>query len=196
VDRQRRHREDEASDERQARAPRPAEADGADAAILDLQARAGNRAVTELIRAPGAGDVAVQRDATDGTPTAEPIGTEASPTANTMSIPDLKLSVVVESVQQGGRGAGGAGGSGGSGANRERPTSGEVTVTLKAENLDPRLMEAAAKGRHFDVVTITIGSVTMTLLEVAISSAQMCTDSASLSLNFSSMEFTPGAGGG
>ena len=55
VDRQRRHREDEASDERQARAPRPDEAGGADAAILDLQATAGNRAVTELL-APTAGD--------------------------------------------------------------------------------------------------------------------------------------------
>ena len=191
MDRQRRHREDEASDERRSRTPGPTTADGADAAIVDLQATAGNRAVTELL-GPTAGDVAIQRDTTDGTPPAEPTDTSTA-TGSTMSIPDLKLSVRVESVQQGGRGGGRVGGAGSKG---EGSTSGEVTVTFKAEDLDPRLMEAAAKGRQFGVVTITIGSVTMTLHDVVISSAQMSGETASLSLNFSSREFTPGAGGG
>jgi hypothetical protein len=195
VDRQRRHHEDEASDERGSRAPRPAAADGADAAILDLQATAGNRAVTELLGAPAAGDLALQRDATDGTPMAEPAGTEASPTSSTMSIPDLKLSMPVDSVQQRGRGVGDVGGQSGR-TQRERSRSGEVTVTFKAENMDARLMEAAAKGRQFDIVTITIGSLTLTLHGVAISSVQVGTDTVSLSLNVSSMEFTRGAEGG
>ena len=110
MDRQRRHREDEASDERRSRAPRPAEADGADAAILDLQATAGNRAVTELL-GPAAGEVALQRDTTDGTPTAEPADSAAPTTGSTMSIPALDLSVPLLSVQQGAK-PGGVGGTG------------------------------------------------------------------------------------
>jgi hypothetical protein len=149
--------------------------------------------VTELLGASASAEEAVQRDATDRTPAPTPADTGVASSGSTMSIPDLKLSVRVESVQQGGRGVGGVGGSG---SKREQSTAGEVTVTFKAENLDPRLMEAAAKGRPLGIVTITVGSVTMTLHDVAISSAQLSGQTASLSLSFSSMEFTPGTGGG
>ena len=191
MDRQRPHRDDEASDERQARAPRPIEAGGADAAILDLQATAGNRAVTELL-APSTGDVAVQRETTDESPTAEPTDTTASAT-RTMSIPDLKLSVPIQSIQMGAQRAG-RGGTGNS--SREQATSGEVVVTFGADNLSPALFAAAAQGQQFGVVTITLGASTLTLRGVVISSAQRSGDSASVSLNFTSREFTSGGGGG
>ena len=191
MDRQRPHRDDEASDERQARAPRPIEAGGADTAILDLQATAGNRAVTELL-APSTGDVAVQRETTDESPTAEPTDTTASAT-RTMSIPDLKLSVPIQSIQMGAQRAG-RGGTGNS--SREQATSGEVVVTFGADNLSPALFAAAAQGQQFGVVTITLGASTLTLHGVVISSAQRSGDSASVSLNFTSREFTSGGGGG
>ena len=191
MDRQRRHREDEASDEGRSRAPRPTTADGADAAILDLQATAGNRAVTELL-GPMAGDVAIQRDTTDGTPAAEPTDTSTA-TGNTMSIPDLKLSVPVESVQTAVNGA--DRGTSGRGS-REQTTSGEVVVMFRAEHLSPALFAAVAQGQQFAVVTITIRSSTLTLHGVVISGAQKGGETASLTLNFSSREFKSGAGGG
>ena len=64
-----------------------------------------------------------------------------------------------------------------------------MTVTLSAKDLDPRLWEAAAKGRQFSTITITIGQATITLHGVVISGVNMGTDAASLTLNFSSMEF-------
>ena len=191
MDRQRRHREDESSDVRQARAPRPDEASGADAAILDLQAMAGNRAVTELL-APTAGDFPVQRDTTDDTPTAEPMDTTTSAT-RTMSIPDLKLSVPITSIQM----VAPRSGRGGTGdSSREQATSGEVVVTFGADDLSPALFAAVSQGQQFGVVTITLGSATLTLHGVVISSAQKSGESASVSLNFTSREFTQGAGGG
>ena len=128
----------------------------ADAAILDLQATAGNRAVTELL-GPMAGDVAIQRDTTDGTPAAEPTDTSTA-TGNTMSIPDLKLSVPVESVQTAVNGA--DRGTSGRGS-REQTTSGEVVVMFRAEHLSPALFAAVAQGQQFAVVTITIRSSTL-----------------------------------
>ncbi len=190
MDRERRHREDEASEARQARAPQPNEPHGADAAILDLQATAGNRAVTELL-APSAGDTAVQRDTTNDTPTAEPMDATTSAT-RTMSIPDLKLSVPIQSIQMVAPRAG-RGGTGDS--SREQATTGEVVVTFGADDLSPALFAAVAQGQQFAVVTITLGSSTLTLRGVMISSAQKIGDSASVSLNFTSREFTPGAGG-
>ena len=147
--------------------------------------------MSELL-GPTAGDVAVQRDTTDGTPSAEPMDTSTA-TGNTMSIPDLKLSVPVESVQtvaqRADRGASGGG-------SRERATSGEVAVTFRSEHLSPALFAAVAQGQQFAVVTITMGSTTLTLHGVVISSAKTGGESASLTLNFSSRELTSGAGGG
>ena len=45
-------------------------------------------------------------------------------------------------------------------------------------------------------MTITMASMTLTLHGVAISSVQTGGETASLTLNFSSREFTSGAGGG
>ncbi len=187
MDRQRPRRWDEESESRRAMAPQRDTSVGSDAdSILDLQAQAGNRAVSELLSArEGAEPVPVQRDGGDGTPTATPADTGPSPGVNTMSIPELKLGVPVQSVQNSTRGPGGGGSGGG----------GEVTVTLSAKDLDPRLWEAAAKGRQFSSITITIGQATITLHGVVISGVNMGTNSASLTLNFSSMEFNPGASG-
>ena len=110
-----------------------------------------------------------------------------------MSIPDLKLSVPIQSVQMGAQRAG-RGGPGKS--SRERATSGEVAVTFGRDDLSPALFAAAAQGQQFGVVTITLGSSTLTLHGVVISSAQRSGESASVSLNFSSREFTSGGGGG
>ena len=126
------------------------------------------------------------------TPTAEPTDTTASAT-RTMSIPDLKLSVPIQSIQMGAQRAG-RGGTGNS--SREQATSGEVVVTFGADNLSPALFAAAAQGQQFGVVTITLGASTLTLHGVVISSAQRSGDSASVSLNFTSREFTSGGGGG
>ncbi len=197
MDRQRRHREDEASEDRQSRAPRPTEADGSDAAILDLQATAGNRAVTELLAAPGtdATTTTAQRDTPNGAPTAEPADSGAPTGGSTMSIPVLDLSVPLMSIQQGK--APSPGGTGGAGtAKPESSTAGEATVTFKADDLDPRLWTAAADGRTFETVTITFASMTLTLHGVVLSSVQTARDVVSITLNFSSRDVKPSAGGG
>ena len=195
MDRLRRRRRDEVPDEWRVPAPQHDPALGSDAeSLLDLQARAGNRAVTELVGAPGpdAGSPSVQRDGADGTPTASPDDKGASPRVDTLSIPDLKLGVPIQSFQGTHRGPGREGGRGGDRGGEPESTAGEVTVTLLAEHLSPKLFEAAAKGRQFGTVTITLGAATITLHGVIISGVQMSTNSASLTLNFSSMEFDPG----
>jgi Type VI secretion system effector, Hcp len=112
-----------------------------------------------------------------------------------MSIPALDLSVPLLSVQRGRSASpGGVGGTGT--AKPEASTAGEATVTFKVDDLDPRLWTAAADGRTFDTVTITFASMTLTLHGVAISSVQTSRDVVSVTLNFSSREFKPSAGGG
>ena len=194
MDRLRRRRGDEVPDEWRVPAPQHDPPQGSDAeSLLDLQARAGNRAVTELVGAPGtdAGRTSVQRDGADGTPTATP-DKGTSPRVDTLSIPDLKLGVPIQSFQGTRRGPGREGGRGGDRGGEPESTAGEVTVTLLAEHLSSKLFEAAAKGRQFGTVTITLGAATITLHGVVISGVQMSTNSASLTLNFSSMEFDTG----
>ncbi|HEY6570602.1 MAG TPA: hypothetical protein VIZ22_09945 [Candidatus Limnocylindrales bacterium] len=186
MDHLRRRRRDE--DEWRERAPQRDAPQGADAeSLLDLQARAGNRAVTELVGAHGtdAGGPTIQRDGEDGTPTATPDGDKgAKPRVNTMSIPELKLGVPVQSFEGTRRAPGREGG-------REM-TAGEVTVGLLAEHFDSRLFEASAKGRVFSTVTITLGPATITLHGVLISGVQMSKDATSLTLHYTSIEINPG----
>jgi hypothetical protein len=146
--------------------------------ILDLQARAGNQAVAELLAAPGVdavGPVALQRDATDAAPADD--RDQAGPAR--MAIPELELDLPLQSFQQTpGRGPG-------------RGQSGdEFVVTMAAGKGDVRLQEAAAKGRSFAVVTITFGSMTFTLHGVVISSFQVGGDISTFTLNFTSVEVT------
>ena len=192
MDRQRPHRDDEASDERQARAPRPIEAGGADTAILDLQATAGNRAVTELL-APSTGDVAVQRETTDELADCRAHRHDRVGHSHHVDPGPQALRARSQSIQMGAQRAG-RGGTGNS--SREQATSGEVAATFGADNLSPALFAAAAQGQQFGVVTITLGASTLTLHGVVISSAKRSGDSASVSLNFTSRELTSGGGGG
>jgi hypothetical protein len=165
-------------------------AEGSEAeSILDLQARAGNRAVSELLSArEGAAPVPVQRDTGDEKTGAEASGAGKVPSSYTMSIPQLELTVPIESVQQ-------ASGPRGGDTNRAPTPSGEVIVTVSADNLDQRLVEAAMKGRPFATITIAIGTATITLHNVVISSFQMGTGSATLQLNAQSIDYASGEGG-
>ena len=61
------------------------------------------------------------------------------------------------------------------------------------ESLDPRISEAVAKGKQFDTITVVIGSrSTFTLRSVVFTSFQVSSDTATLSMNFASTEFSPG----
>jgi hypothetical protein len=190
VDHLRRRRRDE--DEWRERAPQRDAPQGADTeSLLDLQARAGNRAVTELVGAQGtdAGLPQVQRESPDAAPTATP-DAEGKPRVDTMSIPELNVAVPIQSIDSSRMGPSGRGGSG---RDREKKsTAGELTVLFAAEHFNPKLMEAMNQGREFGTVTITISTMTITLHGVIISGAHMGRESASISLSFSSMDFDPG----
>ena len=147
---------------------------GADAAILDLQATAGNRAVTELL-APTAGDVAGAARHDRWHAAAEPMDTTTSAT-RTMSIPDLKLSVPIQSIQMVAPRAG-RGGTGDS--SREQATSGEVVVTFGADTSARRCSPRSPRVNSSPSSTITLGSATLTLHGVVISSAKKSGESAS-----------------
>jgi hypothetical protein len=166
-------------------APRPERRENPEAAsIIDLQASAGNRAVQALLesRAADPALAPLQRQPADQAPGAEPADTRTS-AAGTMTIPDMDLVMPILSFQQQvGR------------PNQPKTESGEVIVAVALENLDPAIQEAVAKGRHFDTITVAIGSKsTFTLHSVVFSSFQVGSDIATVSLNFASMEFSPGA---
>jgi hypothetical protein len=147
--------------------------------ILVLHDRAGNRAVASLLTARGRAPtrVPVQRDTPAKTP-GPGKGTDGKTSASgTMSIPDLKLSLPILSFSQQVRGT-----------NREKETAGDATVTIALSDLDPRLSEAAAKGRRFDTITITIGSgTTLTLHGVFISGVNIGAETVGLSFSFDSI---------
>lgn len=146
------------------------------ASILHLQASAGNRAVQGLL------EMQVQRQPAGEAPAAEPANEGKSSASGTMSIPDMDISVpIISFMQQVG------------GAREAKGSSGEVVVTIALEHLDPGISKATADGRRFDTITVTIGSkATFTLRGVVFSSLNMGSDMATLSLNFTSMQFSPG----
>jgi hypothetical protein len=154
------------------------------AVILDLHHRAGNRAVAALLAPHEAGGTraAVQRAPEDQAPPAAPVNEGKKSATGTMTISELDLTTPITSFsQQVGR------------TNEPAGSQGEVVVTIAAENLDPRLTQAAATGRRFDTVAIAIGAQTLTLHGVVISSFSLGSDAASMGLNFTSIEL--GSGG-
>ncbi len=99
----------------------------------------------------------------------------------TMTIPDMELVVPIHSFSQQIKGAG-----------RLKDSSGDVTVTIPLDGFSPRIAEAVSKGRHFDTITVTIGSQLFTLHGVVIESLQMTIETFALSLNFTSIEVGKG----
>ena len=151
------------------------------ASILDLQGRAGNQAVAELLggRASDAARTPVQRDVPKGETDTKGGKTSG---AGTMTIPTLDMAVPILSFSQQ---AGGAG--------QKKESGGEVTVTLSEADVDARIWQAAASGRHFDLITIALGTSTFTLHDVVISSVNTGSGTVSVGLNFGSMEFGSGS---
>ena len=175
VDRPRLRRDDEVEHPRR-QINAPSRRDGHEqAAVLDLQRAAGNQAVAELLGANGADAApAVQRDEADAT-----TGT------GTMSIPDWKLDVPIQSFQLEA-----------SRPNREKAAGGEVHITFDKKHLDPRLMKAVTDGKQFEEITVQIRGRKITLRGVYFSSINMSGDFVSMSLNFGSIEFPEEGGGG
>ncbi len=172
----RRHlRRDDDADRELSPAPRRERRESPEAAsILDLQGSVGNRAVAQLLE--------LQRQPADQAPGAEPANDGPTTASGTMTIPEMKLAMPILSFsQQIGR------------PREPDSTAGEVVVTISMESLDPRIAEAVAKGREFETITVTIGTKSkFTLHSVVFSSFQLGSDMATLSLNFKSMEFSPG----
>jgi hypothetical protein len=160
------------------RAPRPDPDEGSAAdSILDLQARAGNQAVTELLAAPAPGaaaPVSLQRDASETG--AEPADDRGASGVPRISIPELKLDAPIQSFQRTGSGRKGQG------------SGDEVVITMESGGADVRLQRAAAEGKSFPLVVITMGRMTMTLHGVVISSAQISNNVSTFTLNFTAIE--------
>lgn len=168
-------RRDEDADKEHTRATRRERRENPDtASILALQASAGNRAVTARLE--------VQRDPADQAPAAEPANEGTTTASGTISIPEMDLVMPILSFSRQVQGPG-----------ERKSESGDVVVTIAMESLDPRISEAVAKGRQFDTITVVIGSrSTFTLRSVVFTSFQVSSDTATLSLNFASSEFSPG----
>lgn len=154
------------------------------ASILDLQGSAGNRAVAQLLetRDRHSALAPLQRQPLDQAPGAEP--TDSRTQANgTVTIPEMELVMPIISFQQQVKGT-----------NEPKSEAGEVVVSIALASLDPRISEAVAKGTHFETITIAIGSsTTFTLHSVVLSSFNVGSEIATLSLNFTSIEV--GSGG-
>jgi hypothetical protein len=173
VDRPRLRKEDELARSRRP-ASTPDRRDGPRTpSVLDLQRSAGNQAVAQLLAAEADASPTVQRDETD---TTSGVGT--------MSIPEWKLDVPIQSFQHGA-----------SRPNREKAAGGEVYITFDKKHLDARLMKAVTDGKQFEEITVQVGGRKITLRKVFLSSISMSGDFVSLSLSFGSIEL-PGEGGG
>lgn len=176
---------DEDADKAQSPAPRHERRENPEtASILDLRARAGIRAIAALLEQRGA-DASVatlQRQPAEQAPTAEPANEGKTSAAGTMSIPEMDLEMPIISFMQQARATG-----------RPKDSSGEVVVSIAMESLDSKIHQAAATGKQFDTITVTIGSgATFTMHSVVITNFQLGSDMATLSLNFTAMEFNPG----
>lgn len=177
-------RKGEDADERRSAARSPERREGRDTGpILDLQARAGNRAVAALFGTHPANSTRapVQRQPGDQSPTAEPANEAGTSAGGTMTIPDPDLAVPLLSVsmQVGGTG-------------QQRGSSGEVVVSIAIKSLDSRITQAVAKGSRFAKITVAVGAQTFTLRDVVFSSFSMGSDVATVSLNYTSIELGAG----
>jgi hypothetical protein len=167
-------------------ARRPESADGNDTStILDLQERAGNRAVTGLLAGPDPAAVrgAVQREPAEA-PAAEPADARKATGGTTMTIRDLETTVPIQSFSLQSSGVGGG---------ETRPTR-DAYVMLNASDADPRLQRAAIEGRQFKTITITAGPQTYTLHDVVITSYSVSQETVALSLNYGAIEIGTGTG--
>ena len=146
--------------------------------ILGLHDHAGNRAVASLLTSRGVAvaRVPVQRYTPGKAPPPGKANDGKTSASGTMTIPDWKLSVPITSFSQQVKGP-----------NREKEPGGEATVTIALADMNPKLSEAAAKGRHFDTITITIGSTTLTLHGVYISGLNVGTETVGLTFSFDSI---------
>lgn len=182
----RRHlRRDEDADRERSPAPQRERRENPEtASILDLQSAVGNRAVAQLLesREGDAAPTTLQRQPADQSPAAEPANEGTTSATGTMSIPEMDLAMPILSFSQQ---VGGPG--------ERKRSSGDVVVSIALESLDPRIQEAVAKGKQFATITVALGSgTTITLRSVVFSSFQVGSNIATLSLNFASMEFSPG----
>ena len=150
------------------------------AAVLDLQERAGNRAVAGMLETQGATARGVTLQLQPDGP-AQPANDDKSSAAATMTIPEMKLSIPILSYS---RDVGGP--------NQPKKAGGNLTVSIPVKSLDPRLAQAVARGDRFETITIEARTHKITLHGVMFSSFQMGGDVATLTLNFTSIEFGPG----
>ena len=169
-DRQRRRKDDDLDRTRHPRPPagrEPADADS----ILDLQGTAGNQAVTSLLgRDAAPGPATVQREEkADKGPTSG---------VGTMTIPEMKLALPIQSFQQ----------QSGRPGREGREAGGDVAVTFTEKDLDPRLFKAATDGKQFATITIQVGALKVTLNKVVISGISMTGGSVMLQLNAAEIE--------
>ena len=184
-----RHRDenDERPVARTVAAPGVERAAGTDTdAVLNLQQLAGNRAVGELLRGAGPDSLrpAVQRDPGDdattvGDPGALPLTEVANATSKTMSVPDLDLVLPITSFGMPAQPPGAQGGTG----SRAK----EMSVTMAAESLDPRISNAVMTGA---TVVLSSGSgPALTLRDVTMTSLNTGGASASFTLSFGSAAY-------
>ncbi len=181
-------RRDEEPDAHRSPAPGPERRENRETAtILDLQGSAGNRAVAQLLEtresrdARDARDAAparatLQRQPADQSPRAEPTDSRTTATG-TMSIPEMEVDMPILSFARRVSGPG-----------SPKTSAGDVEVAIALGSLDPRISEAAAKGRQFATITIQVGSRTFTLHSVVITSFNVNSEIATLSLNFTSID--------
>jgi hypothetical protein len=174
-DRQRLGKDDEGDRTRHARPPvgrEPADADS----ILGLQGTAGNQAVAGLLgRDAKSGPATIQRDEKGG-------GDKSTSSApGSMTIPEIKLTLPIQSFQQQL--------SPGIARGRERKTGGDVIVTFTEKDLNPRLMKAATDGKAFATITIQVGAVKVTLNKVLVSGISMTGGTVMLQLTAAEIEF-------
>ena len=126
---------------------------------------------------PESGRLDLQRDPVADASRAEPANDGTATASGTMAIPDLELSIPLLSFSQQVSGPG-----------RSKESSGDVVVTFPIGKLDPRLTKAVADGQRFKMITIVIGTNTITLHDVVFSSVSIGPDTVTLGLNFTSME--------
>ena len=159
------------------------------AAILDLQERAGNRSVIEMLAGggPAALRASVQRDASDppgdvaGPAGGQAVAEDVKPVTSTLVIASFDLAIPLDSFSFGGSRTSGA-----SSASRPEVRRANVTFTLDAA--DPRLNAAVAAGTIIPTMVLSAPGLSWTLTDVAISALSIGPNGVSMTLDFASAE--------
>jgi hypothetical protein len=135
----------------------------------------------ELHGADGARATAQRQPAGDA-PTVEPADESGKGSAvGTMTIPDMKISIPIQSFARQVHGT-----------RKGKASSGELGVTIAATELNPRLVQAVARGEHVATITIVAGPQTFMMRDVVFSGYSINRETASFTLDFSSMEVASG----